>query len=87
MTGQEEVSRCPVHSTPGASVLDAWACPCGCEHFTAEIDRRIDDIVVHGNFSRIARGEDGLMYRQQFANHEPVGEPVVWLRDTFKEER
>jgi hypothetical protein len=70
--------HCPVHAEPGADVGHAWPCPDDCPGFLAELERRIEDVQVHGNFTRTWRDEDGVFYKQEFRNHEPVGEPERW---------
>jgi hypothetical protein len=66
--------RCSLHSDPGADELDAWACPDDCKEFLAELERRIDDVQVHGNFTRMSV-VDGVWYRQTFRNHKSIEQP------------
>lgn len=55
-------------------MLDAWNCPDECPDFLAELERRINDIKIQGNFTRM-QVTDGVMYRQRYQNHQPIGEP------------
>lgn len=73
------VTRCPVHDDPDAGEFERWSCPLECEHFTAELDRRIHDVQVNGNYTRLTK-IDGVMCKQQFRNHEPLEEPKPWPR-------
>jgi len=68
--------RCPEHAEPQGDALDAWPCPDDCPDFLAELERRIDDIKLNGNFIRVTT-IDGVQSRQEFRNHHPVGEPTV----------
>lgn len=77
MTPAED--RCPVHSKPGADVLNAWPCPDDCQEFLAELERQLDDVRIHGNFVRMHTDDDGVRWRQSFRNHQPVGEPEPWM--------
>lgn len=72
-------TRCPVHAAPEDGEFDAWPCPDYCEFFAAELDRRIHDVSVNGNYWR-TWDEDGVRYMQQYKNHEPVGESKPMLR-------
>ncbi len=63
--------RCPVH----ANESGRWACPDDCPHFLDELDRRIDDVIRNGNFTRTWVGDDGTVYRQTSRCHQPVGQP------------
>ena len=71
----EAERRCPVHSQPGADELDAWSCPDDCRDFLAELERRIDDVQIHGNFTRMSK-VDGVWQRQTFRNHQPIHDPI-----------
>jgi hypothetical protein len=73
----EPERRCPVHSEPGADEAHAWPCPDDCLDFLAELERRIEDVRVNGNFIR-TWVENGVYWKQTFRNHEPVGEPERW---------
>lgn len=79
--------RCPTHSRHSDNPLNAWACPDECPHFEAELVRRIDDVKVHGNFTRMWRTKDGEMVKQRFENHQPVAEPepVTWMKKKQEE--
>lgn len=70
-------TSCPVHAPPDPDVLNAWCCPDDCEHFHRELQRRINDVKINGNFYRIWSGDDGLRWKQQFRNYQPVGEPTL----------
>lgn len=76
----EPERRCPVHSEPGADEAHAWPCPDDCQDFLAELERRIDDVKVNGNFTRVRTGDDGVIMAQKFRNHQPVGEPYPLKR-------
>jgi hypothetical protein len=45
--------------------------------FLAELERRIEDIKLHGDFVR-TQVIDGVIYKQTYRNHQPHGEPVAW---------
>jgi hypothetical protein len=67
--------HCPVHAEPGADVGHAWPCPDDCLDFLDELERRVQDVTVHGNFVRMSV-VDGVLYRQHFRDHKPTGEPT-----------
>lgn len=69
-----DIRRCPVHAEPDAEVLWAWPCPDDCEHFHAELELRIEDMKVYGNFTRIMV-KNGVMFMQKFRNHKAVERP------------
>lgn len=71
-------TRCPTHAQPDGDVLDAWPCPDDCLDFLAELERRIEDVKVSGNFTRMWRDDNGVFYRQKFRGHEPVEVPQRW---------
>lgn len=77
-TGAPAAQHCPVHAEPGADVLHAWPCPDDCRHFSAELERRVEDVHVHGNYTRTWTDDNGFRYRQRFRNHQPVEEPSRW---------
>lgn len=62
--------QCPVHGS-------AWYCPEDCVPFANMIDEQIDE-ARSGNFVRLRVDADGVMWRQDFRNHQPVGEPREW---------
>ncbi len=66
--------RCPVHVDPHHPD-QAWPCPDECPDYLAELDRRIEDVKVNGNFTRVSL-VDGFYERQQYRSHQPVGEPT-----------
>lgn len=70
--------RCPAHAQPDADLLHAWPCPDECEHFLAELERRIEDVQIHGNFTRLSTDENGTQWWQTFRNHQPIDEPKAW---------
>jgi hypothetical protein len=76
----EAERRCPTHSQPGADILDAWACPPDCLEFLDELERRLEDVKIHGNFTRLHTDDDGVRWKQVYRNHQPVGEPEPWLK-------
>lgn len=67
---------CPAHGQPGG--FREWACPDDCEHFRAELERRIDDVKVNGNFTRTYTDDSGQRWKQRFRNHRPVDAPIRW---------
>lgn len=71
------MNRCPVHAEPTGTELNAWPCPDECPEFHAELERRIEDVTVHGNYTRITT-INGMSMRQTFRNHHPVGDPTPW---------
>lgn len=73
--------RCPDHSTPGTDEFNAWPCPDTCPHFQAEIERRIDDIQIAGNYIRTWTDDNGTFWKQTFRNHKPIDEPHIctWM--------
>lgn len=74
---EEAPEFCPVHGDFASESL-RWACPDDCPHFLAELERRVIDVKVHGNFTRMTTDDYGRMWLQRFRNHEPVGEPERW---------
>lgn len=73
---------CPVHADAGVDTINAWACPDDCEHFAEELQRRIDDIRINGNYTSVFTDDAGLTWRQHYRKHLPVGEPTLWKRMT-----
>lgn len=71
-------NRCPVHWSEGLG--GEWSCPDFCEHFLAELERRVHDVEANGNFFRMSQDDDGSRWLQKFRNHEPVGERTAWMR-------
>lgn len=69
--------RCPVHDHPDSQPNESWGCPEDCPDWLTEVDRVVEDVQIHGNFIRTIM-TDGVVYRQTFRNHQPVGEPVAW---------
>lgn len=57
-----------------------WTCPNGCEQFVAEMERRVHDVKVNGNYSEVRTDSDGSMWIQEFRGHAPFGEPRPFLR-------
>lgn len=70
--------RCPVHASKQYPELNAWPCPDECPDFLAELEHRIEDVQVHGNFVRTWRADDGTFYKQHYRDHQPVAEPISW---------
>lgn len=70
---------CPVHAQPDADEAHAWPCPEDCPELLAELERRIEDVEIHGNFTQVTKGDDGRWLKQTFRNHQAVGEPMPWL--------
>ncbi len=73
-----EPTRCPDHAQPDADALNAWPCPDTCQHFVDELERRIHDVKVNGNFTRMWTDDDGQRWKQKFRNHTEVEEPQPW---------
>lgn len=79
---------CPEHGRD--DVLHAWPCPVEgdsldtltCHHFAAEIDRRLREVTVDGNYFKTYVAPDGQRMKQQYRAHEPFGEPRPWGRRT-----
>lgn len=79
---------CPEHGRPDP--LHAWPCPAAvegdppdaltCHHFAAEIDRRLREVTVDGNYFQTFVGPDGQRMTQQYRGHQPFGEPRPWIR-------
>lgn len=83
MTDMVEIRRCPVHAAPDADVLEAWSCPDDCQDWLAELERRIDEVTVMGNFVRV-KFRMGVMFRLRYENHKPVGK---WKATRFNSDR
>lgn len=68
--------RCSVHAPRDSDGLDGFPCPDECPEFTAELERRIDEVNVHGNYFRLLdRDGDGPRLVQEYRNHVPLGPP------------
>ena len=67
----EDERFCPDHALPGSDLLERWACPDTCLYFLDELERRIDDVRVNGNFVRV-RFRRHRMFKQYYRNHRPV---------------
>jgi hypothetical protein len=78
MRTDRPLRRCSVHAEPDADLLGAWSCPDDCPEFLAELERRIEDVKVHGDFTRVF-ARRGVLWRQKFRDHKPVGRPRVFL--------
>lgn len=63
-----------MHAEPDSDRLHAWACPDDCQDFLDELERRIEDVKVHGNFTRVLV-KNGLMFLQKFRNHKAIERP------------
>ena len=72
-------------------MFDAWACPNDCEHLAAELDHRIRDMTVSGNYYKLVRmGGKGPMIWQEYRGDIAFGRPktsdgqpgprLPWLR-------
>lgn len=72
-----EPLRCPIHDAPDAGPCDRWNCPEDCLEWLDEMERRIKDMEIHGNYVRTSV-VDGVFSRQTFRNHQPIDEPVAW---------
>jgi hypothetical protein len=83
MTMTEPERQCLVHGV----LDDPWPCPDFCEHFRAELERRIDDVRIGGNFIRLFTDDDGRRMLQKFRNHQPDGEPYPFFRKDRTEEQ
>lgn len=73
---EQEPEMCPVHGQ--RDNFREWSCPDDCEHLARELDRRIDDVKINGNFIRTWTDEDGKRWKRRFSNHVPVEEPRPW---------
>lgn len=67
----EDIERCPVHAEPDSNSLNTWPCPFDCEHFGNEMVRRLYDVRVKGNFTRMTFRK-GRVFTQEYRNHKPV---------------
>lgn len=77
----KEIRYCPIHGKPD-SEADAWPCPLSdedqmCDHFEAELARRVRDVTVKGNYIELLpdRNEQGERMIQEYRDHQPHGEP------------
>jgi len=79
-----DIRFCPDHGdplTPGSE----WPCPVACDsdpidvttchHFAAEMDRRIRDVEIGGNYYTLRTDDNGNRVTQEYRNHQPYGEP------------
>lgn len=78
----EKIDSCPVHAPAAPTMLDSWACPDDCAHFHAELERRMDEVFVKGNFYRLTKRRIGGRMAVQFyrggiavALPRPMGPP------------
>lgn len=70
-----KVECCPVHGDIG-DPMDAWPCPDDCTHFALELERRVENVQVHGNYFKLLGPiGDGAGLMQEYRNHVPVGPP------------
>lgn len=81
-TGRMEIDHCPEHGTDE----EPWPCPIAdeadppedmtCTHFADELQRRLHDVTVNGNFFRtLPRQPDAKFVVQEYRNHQPYGGP------------
>lgn len=70
------LERCPVHAEPDAVLADAWPCPEDCLEWLEKIEYEINEIRVNGNFTRLTV-KGGVMWRQVYRNHQPLGDPML----------
>lgn len=70
--------QCPDHGS-------AWYCPDDCQPFLDMVNEQIAE-ARGGTFVRLSV-VDGVMYRQDFRNHQPIGEPRVWRSRVRQEEQ
>lgn len=75
--GENVYNHCPEHAPPNADIFNSWPCPDDCHHFIAELERRIDDIKVNGNYVRVWKDDDGAYWREEYANHQPTGPKIM----------
>lgn len=72
-------TRCPQHAfSDSDDKLDDWPCPADCWHFEQELLRRVHEVKVRGNYVSLETDDDGVMWRQVYRNHRPVGERTLW---------
>jgi hypothetical protein len=75
---EEQIYYCPDHGTPESP----WPCTeaeaLTCTYFAAELDRRVHDVSVNGNYVRSWVDGEGRWWKQACRNHLPVGEPQIF---------
>lgn len=64
---------CPEHAPDNADIFNAWPCPDDCPQFIAELERRINDIQINGNYIRVWRDNNGQHWREEVTEHQPQG--------------
>lgn len=66
-------NACPEHAPTNADIFNAWSCPDDCPHLIAELERRINDITINGNYIQVWRDNNGQYWREEYDGHQPQG--------------